>query len=143
MKDPMQHSVTPSSQGAIQTGADGGTRRIQLGIVSIALLLLAVGTGNLTQDYGWRHGVLFLVGAGFGIVLYHARFGFTSAFRALVASADGSGLRAQMLMLALATLLFAPILALSTAVGGAVAPLSASVLIGAFIFGIGMQLGGG
>jgi len=59
----------------------------------------------------------------------------------------GRGLRAQMLMLALATLLFAPLLASGTVmgrvVGGAVAPAGVSVLIGAVLFAIGMQLGGG
>ncbi len=119
------------------------TPHIQVWTVGIVLLLLAAGAGRLAQDYGVRHGMLLLVGAGFGIVLYHARFGFTAAFRALFVSGDGSALRAQMLMLALATLLFAPMLALSTRVGGALAPLSSSVLIGAFVFGIGMQLGGG
>ena len=84
-----------------------------------------------------------LVGAGFGLVLYHARFGFTSAFRVLIILGDSEGLRAQMLMLAIATVLFVPILALIPSTGGAVAPLSLSVLVGAFIFGIGMQLGGG
>jgi hypothetical protein len=52
-----------------------------------------------------------------------------------------------MLMLAVATLLFAPMLAsgqvLDRAVGGGVAPASVSVLVGAFIFAVGMQIGGG
>ena len=115
----------------------------QLGIVVLALLLLLLMTGYLAGTYSVTHTSLLVVGAGFGIVLYHARFGFTSAFRALMLTADGQGLRAQMLMLALATLLFAPILALSSTSGGAVAPLSLSVLVGALIFGVGMQLGGG
>lgn len=117
--------------------------RLQLWVIGSALLLLAMGAGRLLGDYGWRQAALFLVGAGLGLVLYHARFGFTSAFHALMATGNGQGLRAQMLMLALATLIFAPILALHPVSGGAVAPLSLSVLAGAFIFAIGMQLGGG
>lgn len=116
--------------------------RLQGWIVCTALTLLLVGLGVLSQSYGIRHGVLFLVGAGFGLVLYHAGFGFTSAFRAVIVHRDGKGLRAQMLMLALATVLFAPMLAFNPS-GGAVAPLSLSVLAGAWMFGIGMQLGGG
>jgi len=117
--------------------------RLQGWIVGTALLILLVGLGTLSQSYGMRHGALFLVGAGFGIVLYHAGFGFTSAFRAFIVYRDGKGLRAQMLMLALATASFTPMLAFNPSVGGAVAPLSLSVLAGAWIFGIGMQLGGG
>lgn len=116
---------------------------MQYGVVAVALLCLSLGALHMATAYGPRHSSLLLIGAGFGMLLYHARFGFTSAFRLLVVTADGRGLRAQMLMLALATVLFAPILALSDAVSGAVAPTSLSVLIGAFIFSIGMQLGGG
>jgi uncharacterized membrane protein YedE/YeeE len=56
-------------------------------------------------------------------------------------------IRAQLFMLALATLLFAPFLAAGEAFGrpviGAVAPVGVSMLFGAFVFGIGMQLAGG
>ena len=116
-------------------------------VVGGALTVLVAGAFALALPYGWRHGALLLVGGGLGLVLYHAAFGFTAAFRGLVAVGDSRGLRAQMLMLALATVLFAPILAdgrvLGTDVGGAVAPASVAVLIGAFVFAIGMQLAGG
>jgi hypothetical protein len=124
-------------------GRAGGVQRIQIFVVVAALLCLVAGTVGLTEAYGRRHSALFLIGATLGIALYHARFGFTTAFRSLVVTGDGRGLRAQMLMLALATLLFAPILAFSDTAGGAVAPVSLSVLAGAFLFSIGMQLGGG
>jgi len=116
-------------------------------VLGTALTLLAGGAAWLASDYGLRHGALLLVGAGFGLALNHAAFGFTTSFRRFVTERDGRGLRAQMLMLALATLLFAPLLASGTVmgrvVGGAVAPAGVSVLIGAVLFAIGMQLGGG
>lgn len=133
------HSPHPAAVAQVLHQA----RRPQGWVVCTALMLLLVGLGTLSQSYGIHHGVLFLVGAGFGLVLYHAGFGFTSAFRALIVHRDGKGIRAQMLMLALATVLFVPMLAFNPSVGGAVAPLSLSVLAGAWIFGIGMQLGGG
>lgn len=122
-------------------------RDVQPWVVGLAGTLLLAGMLRLATEYGLRHGVLFLVGAGCGLVLYHSFFGFTTAFRVFVTAGDGRGLRAQMLMLAVATVLFAPILAsgeaFGTAVGGAVAPAGVSVLVGAFIFAVGMQLGGG
>jgi hypothetical protein len=114
---------------------------------SVALALLLAGSGWLWAAHGPRQAVLFLVGAGCGLVLYQSAFGFTSAFRVFATSGDGRGLRAQMLMLAVATLLFAPMLAAEEALGrpvqGAVAVADASVVAGAFLFAIGMQLGGG
>ena len=122
-------------------------RRAQFGVVGAALALLLVGVLSLAMQYGVRHGALFLIGAALGLVLYQSGFGFTTAFRVLATTGDGRGLRGQMLMLAVATILFAPMLAsgevLGTAVGGALAPASVSVLVGAFVFAIGMQVGSG
>jgi len=120
---------------------------VQWKIVAAATSILGGGAIALGATYGPRHGGLFLVGAGCGIALHHAAFGFTAAYRALVTTGDGRGSRAQLLMLAVATVLFAPVLATGRGLGvdaaGALAPASTSVLIGAFLFAIGMQLGGG
>ncbi|MBW8300630.1 MAG: YeeE/YedE family protein [Hydrogenophaga sp.] len=112
-----------------------------------ALAVLVLGTLFLGYAYGVKHGALFLVGGGLGIALYHAAFGFTSAWRVFIIDGRGRGLRAQMILLALAVILFFPFLAGGTLFGnpvkGFVSPLGTSVLAGAFMFGIGMQLGGG
>ncbi|WP_420599217.1 YeeE/YedE family protein [Neptuniibacter sp.] len=90
---------------------------------------------------------LMIIGGLLGVALYHASFGFTTAWRNLIINKRGSGIRAQMLMLAIAVCLFFPALhnaeLFGNEVGGYVRPLGFSVLIGAFIFGIGMQLGNG
>lgn len=112
-----------------------------------ALAVLVLGTLFLGYAYGVKHGALFLVGGGLGIALYHAAFGFTSAWRVFIMDGRGRGLRVQMILLALAVILFFPFLASGTLFGnpvkGFVSPLGTSVLAGAFMFGIGMQLGGG
>ena len=112
-----------------------------------ALIALFAGTLLLGYAYGPKQGALFLVGGGLGIALYHAAFGFTSAWRVFIMDGRGRGLRVQMILLALAVILFFPFLASGTLFGnpvkGFVSPLSTSVLVGSFIFGIGMQLGGG
>jgi uncharacterized protein len=92
--------------------------------------------------------VLLVLGLLLGYTLFHARFGFTSAFRRVMSVGNGQALRSHMLMLAVAVTLFAPILATGyTFFGGEaagyVSPVGVSLLVGAFMFGIGMQLGGG
>ena len=91
--------------------------------------------------------VLFLIGVLLGVTLYQAAFGFSSAYRKLFTHGDTAAARAQLVMLSIATLLFAPVLATGSVFGlevtGAMAPAGAQVAIGAFLFGIGMQLAGG
>lgn len=112
-----------------------------------ALAALAIGTLALSAAYGPTQGALFLIGGGFGIALYHAAFGFTSAWRVMIADGRGRGIRVQMLLLAMAVVLFFPPLASGTLFGnevrGNISPAGTGVLVGAFLFGIGMQLGGG
>ncbi len=121
--------------------------RLDVGPVGVALVLIVSGAAYLAVAIAPRQAALFLVGAGAGIVLYHAAFGFTSSWRAMIAERRGEGLRAQMLMLAVTCAIFLPILAhgriFGVPVRGSVAPVGLSVLVGAFLFGIGMQLGGG
>lgn len=112
--------------------------------VAAALILglgIAVGTASLPQV------PLYGVGIALGVTLYHGAFGFTGAYRALFKDRDLSGLTAQAVMLLAAMALFAPLLAGGTALGrpvvGAVAPVGISMLFGAALFGVGMQLGGG
>lgn len=112
-----------------------------------ALAALVIGTIALANAYGPAQGALFLVGGALGVSLYHAAFGFTSAWRVFIAEGRGRGLRVQMLLLALAVILFFPVLASGSLFGnevrGSVSPAGLSVIIGAFMFGAGMQLGGG
>jgi len=113
----------------------------------VAAALLLCGHALLGGAQGWRQGALWLLGAALGLSLYHAAFGFAGAFRRLLAEGRGAGLRAQMLMLAVAVLLFQPALAAGEVFGqpvrGFVFPAGVAVLLGAFLFGIGMQLGSG
>jgi uncharacterized membrane protein YedE/YeeE len=109
-------------------------------VVSLLLLSYLVDTIN------WRHGALFGVGLIGGGVLYHASFGFGGAWRNMIRNGRSAGLRAQIVMLAITALVFIPLIAQGDLFGmslrGNVSPLSVSLLAGAFIFGIGMQLGG-
>jgi len=112
-----------------------------------ALAAIAAGALYLNVAVSGRQSLLFLVGALAGVALYHAAFGFTASWRTFITDRRGGGIRAQMLMLALTCAVFFPLLATGHAFGqtlrGSVAPVGMSVVVGAFMFGIGMQLGGG
>lgn len=114
-------------------------------IIAIALFLLTIGAIALS-NYGWKHSVLFLIGGLLGVTLYHSSFGFASAYRKLLGQREVTGMYAQLVMLGLATILFAPVLASGSVFGqnvrGAVSPVGVQGAIGALLFGIGMQLGG-
>jgi len=114
-----------------------------LGIIIALALLVAI-----VMTAGWIQAILYIIGIALGATLLHARFGFTSAFRRLASVGNGQGIQAHMLMLAVATTLFAIILGTGFSFTGAdpsgyVSPVGVSVILGAFIFGIGMQLGNG
>lgn len=100
----------------------------------------------LAADNG-RMAALWGVALLLGVTLYHASFGFTGAYRRWLLQGEVHAIRAQLVMLALATLLFAPVLAAGEVFGqtvsGALAPVGVSMFFGAFLFGIGMQLAGG
>jgi uncharacterized membrane protein YedE/YeeE len=125
----------------------GAAPPINTWVVIVAAAVLGAGAIGLADAYSWRQGALFLVGGALGVVLYHALFGFTSAWRVFIADGRGAGLRAQMLMLAVAAVLFFPALAYGSLFGqpvhGEYGAVGVSVLVGAFLFGLGMQLGGG
>ena len=75
-----------------------------------------------------------MIGLALGFVLFHSRFGFTSAWRQLVAVRQGKALRAHMLMLAVACTLFAPILANRSSFGDVpAAPTLAPIGFGLFV----------
>ncbi|NRP95556.1 putative inner membrane protein [Marinobacterium sp. xm-g-59] len=88
-----------------------------------------------------------ILGAALGVCLLQASFGFTTAWRELISKRRGAGIRAQMIMLSLSVLLFFPTLAsgelFGQSVTGFVRPLGLSVVAGAFMFGVGMQIASG
>lgn len=90
-----------------------------------------------------RQAVLLLVGAGLGATLAGARFGFTTGWRQLIEQRDPRGVAGQVLLLALASALALPLLGSFTELQAALGPPSVSLLIGAFVFGLTMQIADG
>ncbi|MET0188291.1 MAG: YeeE/YedE family protein [Pseudonocardia sediminis] len=114
---------------------------VAIGLVLAALLLWGVSTVAPATMVGTA-----ALGIALGFTLFHSRFGFTSGWRQLVAVGQGAAIRAHMLMLGVASVLFAVILAggfgLAGDPRGLTGPVGISLVVGAFLFGIGMQVGG-
>lgn len=100
----------------------------------------------LQHEFDLRQALLFLTGIGLGATLMHALFGFSGAWRFFIRDRKSVGIRAQLLLIGLCSILFFPMIAgvfPAISVGAAMGQVGTSVIVGAFIFGIGMQLGGG
>jgi hypothetical protein len=90
-----------------------------------------------------RQALLFLVGIGMGAALAGARFGFTTGWRQLIEDRDPRGVTGQVLLLALGALLAMPLMAQFPELKAALGPPSVSLLLGAFVFGLTMQIADG
>jgi uncharacterized membrane protein YedE/YeeE len=108
--------------------------------LSVALLAFFV---YLALSVSIRQAVLFLVGIGMGAALAGARFGFTTGWRQLLEQRDPRGVTGQLVLLALASVLCLPLLSKYSELTAALGPPSVSLLIGAFVFGLTMQIADG
>lgn len=114
-----------------------------IGIAIFSAALLAI----VGSQHGAKFAVLLGLGLGLGVALFHARFGFTSGWRQLVAVGNGAGLRAHALLLGTAATLCMILLSSGTGLFGstpqpAAGSIGVALLLGSFLFGVGMQLGG-
>jgi len=86
---------------------------------------------------------LILGGFALGIAFLKTEFSFTAAWRRFLVSGEAGGLLGALLLIAVAAIVIVPVAALVPGFGGAIAPIGPSLVIGAFVFGIGMQLANG
>ncbi len=120
--------------------------RYEPGVVIPVLLGVTALAIFINHDVSNRQALLLLIGSGLGFSLFHAAFGFAGGWRRFVRERRSAAIRAQLLLAALISLAFFPLLTgvvPGLSLHGAYAPAGLSVLVGAFLFGIGMQLGGG
>lgn len=97
----------------------------------------------LILEVSVRQSVLLLVGVGMGAALAGARFGFTTGWRQLIEQRNPQGVTGQVLLLALASLAALPLLGQFSELHAALGPPSVSLLVGAFVFGLTMQIADG
>lgn len=131
-----EQSSTPDSQ----SGRAADRPAVVFSVIALAFVGLLTGF-EVTP----RMAALLFIGAALGFVLLHGAFGFTAGWRNLILRGDGRGFRAQLLAIGLAMLGFIPLINGYGPDGiiGAVAPVGTSLVLGSFLFGLGMQLGNG
>ena len=129
--------MATASLAASEKGAAVGIDRLFLGLalastgILIALVLL---------DHQPASAALILGGFGLGVAFLKAEFSYTASWRRFLTRGEAGGLLGGLIVIAICALAVVPAAALTSKFGGAIAPLGPSLIIGAFVFGIGMQL---
>ena len=111
--------------------------------LALALLATAILVALVLLDGQPASAALILGGFGLGVAFLKAEFSYTASWRHFLTRGEAGGLLGGLIVIAIAALAVVPVAALRPDFGGAIAPLGASLVIGAFVFGIGMQLANG
>jgi uncharacterized membrane protein YedE/YeeE len=86
---------------------------------------------------------LVILGFALGVAFLRSEFSFTAAWRRFLVRGEAGGMLGLLLLIAVAAVVIVPVAALVPGFGGAIAPIGPSLVVGAFVFGIGMQLANG
>ncbi len=111
--------------------------------LGLALAATAVLVALVLLDGQPWSAALIVGGFGLGVAFLKAEFSYTASWRRFLTRGEAGGLLGGLIVMAIAALAVVPVAALRQNFGGAIAPLGASLVIGAFVFGIGMQLANG
>jgi uncharacterized membrane protein YedE/YeeE len=126
--------VTPDTRAAFSVD------RLFLGLAVVATAILIA---LVLLDGQPASAALIVGGFGLGIAFLKAEFSYAASWRRFLTRGEAGGLLAGLIVIAICALAVVPVAALRQNFGGAIAPLGPSLLIGAFTFGIGMQLANG
>jgi uncharacterized membrane protein YedE/YeeE len=132
--------MTTASLAASDRGAAVRIDRLFLGL---ALGATAILVALVLLDHQPASAALILGGFGLGIAFLKAEFSYTVSWRRFLTRGDASGLVGGLSVIVICALVVVPVAALSPKYGGAIAPLGPSLVLGAFVFGVGMQLANG
>jgi uncharacterized protein len=132
--------MTTATMAAPKSGATFGIDRLFL---ALALIATAILVALVLLDGQPASAALILGGFGLGIAFLKAEFSYTASWRRFLTRGEAGGLLGGLIVIAITALAVVPVAALKQNFGGAIAPLGPSLLIGAFTFGIGMQLANG
>jgi uncharacterized protein len=117
--------------------------RLDWPFLIVAVLATTVLVALVVLDGQPASAALIIGGFALGAAFLKTEFSFTAAWRRFLVKGEAGGLLAALLLIAVAACVIVPVAALVPGFGGAIAPIGPSLVVGAFVFGIGMQLGNG
>ena len=132
----MSVAATPSATAA-------SLPRLDWPFLIASSLALAVLVALVLIDGQPAAAALLVLGFALGAVFLKAEFSFTASWRRLIVRGQADGFLGGLLLVAIAATVIVPVAALVPGFGGAIAPIGPSLIIGAFVFGLGMQLANG
>ncbi|MGB6348480.1 MAG: YeeE/YedE family protein [Pseudolabrys sp.] len=128
---------------SLAASSSGAAVRIDRLFLGLALGATAILVALVLLDHQPASAALILGGFGLGIAFLKAEFSYTASWRRFLTRGEAGGLLGGLIVIAICALAVVPVAALMPNYGGAIAPLGPSLVIGAFVFGIGMQLANG
>ena len=129
-----------ASLAAPQSGA---AARFDLLFLALSVGATAVLIALVLLDRQPASAALIVGGFGLGIAFLKVEFSYTASWRRFLTRGEAGGLIGGLIVIAVTALAVVPVATLDPKFGGAIAPLGPSLVIGAFVFGIGMQLANG
>jgi hypothetical protein len=117
--------------------------RIDRLFLGLALAATGILIALVLFDHQPASAALVVGGFCLGVAFLKAEFSYTASWRRFVTRGEAGGLLGGLIVIAICALAVVPVAALAPKYGGAIAPLGPSLVIGALVFGIGMQLANG
>ena len=128
----------------LATPTAGATTKIDRLFLGLSVIATAILVTLVLLDHQPASGALILVGFCLGIAFFKAEFSYTAAWRRFLTRGEAGGMIGGLIVIAVAAVAIVPVATLKPQFfGGAIAPIGPSLVIGAFTFGVGMQLANG
>ena len=131
------------STATVSVPASSAAPQIDYLFLGAAVAATAILVALVLLDGQPASAALILGGFALGVAFLKAEFSYTASWRRFLTRGEAGGLIGGLIVIAICALAVVPVAALWPGFGGAVAPLGPSLVIGAFVFGIGMQLANG
>src|SRR6476660_1345379 len=131
------------STASLAAPRSGAAARFDLLFLALALGASAILVALTLLDGAPASAALIVGGFGLGVAFLKAEFSYTASWRRFLTRGEAGGLLGGLIVIAVSALAVVPVAALAPKFGGAIAPLGPSLIVGAFVFGIGMQLANG